>query len=222
MLEAFQLEKVPRVIVIGSATLYQDCDGRMSETDLDLNQDPPAAYMGYGSAARFMEKMCRFVHERFGTNIVIVRAANIFGAYARFDPATSNVIPALIRKAVDRMDPFEVWGNPEVTRDVIYSEDFAEAVVKLLDHYDGGFDIFNIGSGERTTIDQIVKWVLASAGHEPQSVTYVQDRPTTMKSRVLDCSKIRSMIDWTPRHEIQQGIAKTTQWWIENRASWTR
>jgi nucleoside-diphosphate-sugar epimerase len=222
ILEAFQLEKVPQVVVIGSATMYQDSDQVLSESDLDLNQDPAPAYMGYGWTARFIEKMCRFVHDRFGLQIVVVRAANIFGPYARFDPATSNVIPALIRKAVDKMDPFEVWGDPSATRDVIYSEDFAEAVVKLLDREAAGFEVFNVGSGETTTIDQIVKWALKSAAHEPRAITYVQDRPTTMKHRKLDCSKIRSVLNWAPRHTIEEAIVKTTQWWIENKSSWVR
>ena len=222
MLEAFQLERLPRIVLIGSATLYQDCDGLVSESDLDMNQDPPPAYMGYGWAARFIENMCRFLHDKFAMHIVIARAANVFGPYARFNPATSNVIPALIRKAVDKMDPFEVWGNPSVTRDVIYSEDFAEAIVRLSDRDEGGFEVFNVGSGERTTIDQIVKWALESAGHEPRAITYLQDRPTTMKDRALDCSKIRSALNWAPRHTIEEGIAKTTQWWIENQSSWLR
>ncbi len=64
--------------------------------------------------------------------IVLVRAANVFGPYARFDPSTSNFLPALIRKAVERLDPFPVWGSPDVVRDVIYSADFASDCVGLL------------------------------------------------------------------------------------------
>lgn len=222
MLEAFQLEGIRRVVLIGSATLYQDSEGSLSEDDLDLNRDPVPAYVGYGWAGRFIEKICRLTHDRFGTDVLVVRAGNIFGPFAKFDPATSNVIPALIRKAVDRMDPFEVWGDPSVTRDFIYSEDFADAIVRLALRETGGFDIFNLGSGERTTIGQIVTWALKHAAHEPRTISYLQDQPTTMTHRAVDCSKIRAALGWAPRHTIEDGIRKTTEWWTANNTWWTR
>ncbi len=222
MLEAFHLEKVPRVVFIGSATLYQDFEGRIAEDALDLNQDPHPAYMGFGWVVRFTEKICRLLHDRYGMQVAVARVANIFGPFARFDPASSNVIPALIKKAVDRMDPFEVWGDPSVTRDVIYADDFAEAIVKMAACEQDAFEVFNVGSGEPTTVGQIVGWALKAARHEPRVVTYRQDRPTTMRYRALDCSKIRAALDWAPRHTIEEGIRKTTEWWIENKAWWNR
>lgn len=222
MLEAFQLEAIPRVVYIGSATLYQDSPARLAEDDLDMNQDPHPAYLGFGWGVRFIEKICRLMHDRYGTQVVVARAANIFGPFARFDPALSNVIPALIRKAVDRMDPFEVWGDPDVTRDVIYSEDFADAIVRLAGRETGGFDVFNVGSDEKTTVGQMVGWTLKAAGHEPAAVVYRQDRPRTMQARAMACTKIRAALDWAPRHTIEEGIQKTTDWWMANQHWWKR
>lgn len=222
MLEAFQLEGVRRITFVSSATLYQDVDATLNEDDLDLNQDPAPAYMGFGWAVRFVEKTCQMMHERFGIEFNIVRAANIFGPYAKFDPATSNVVPALIRKSVARMDPFEIWGSPDVTRDVIYAEDFGEAVARLAVRPRVGFDIYNVGSGERTTIEQLATWALAAADHRPQAIHYIRDRPSTMKHRVLDGSKIRSTLGWAPKHTVAEGISKTTAWWMANQNTWTR
>lgn len=222
MLEAFHYEGVNRVVFIGSSTLYQEFEGYIREDELDLNQDPHQAYYGIGWVMRYIEKLCRFWHEKAGMEVAIVRAANIFGPYAKFDPETSNFIPAIIRKAVEGMDPFEVWGSPEVTRDVVYSDDFARAVVMALCNDLTKYDIFNIGSGVKTTVGDVVEWALKYSGHKPSELKYASQRPTTIKFRALDCSKARDVLGWEPGNSPEQGVKKTTEWWMNNRSSWKR
>lgn len=222
MLEAFGLENIRRVLCIGSATLYQEREGPISEDDLDLNKDPHPSYFGIGWTSRFIEKICGHWQRQGGRQMIIVRAANVFGPYAKFDPRTSNFIPALVRKAADRIDPFEVWGNPCVTRDVIYSEDFAEAAVRLMNKESIVFDHFNVGYGRGTTVGDAVKWILKCAGHKPEDIVYNAAKPTTMKFRVLDCSKIRKAVNWRPQYTIEGGIRKTFEWWEQNRKWWKK
>ena len=222
MLEAFRDAGVKRFVYVGSATLYQDFDGFIKEDQLDLNCDPSMVYLGFGWIVRFVEKMCRFWHENFGMEAVIVRSSNIFGPYAKFDPLTSNFIPALIRKAVDRMDPFEVWGSPDVVRDVIYCEDFARAIGMLLDEDTIKFDTFNIGSGVKTTIGDVLGWALKYSGHSPLRVEYDSSKPGTMKFRALDCSKIKEAIGWTPQYSVEEGVKRTTLWYKKNRSWWKK
>ena len=220
MLEAFTAEKLNRVVYLGSATLYQESSEHIREDDLDLNQDPHPAYHGIGWVIRFTEKLCRFWHEKSSLSVRIARSASIFGPYAKFDPHTSTFILAIIRKAADKMDPFEVWGTPDVTRDVIYSEDFAQAVVMMLDNDHIEFDTFNIGSGVQTTVGDVVAWALKYANHQPQEIVYREDKPTTNKFRALSCAKAQEILGWRPRHTVEQGVEKTTEWWIENRKWW--
>ncbi len=222
MLEAFYLEGVKRVVSIGTAVEYQEFEGHIKEDELDWNRDPHPAYFGIGWSKRYIEKLCEFCHLQYGMEVVNVRLANIFGPYAKFDPKTSNFIPAIIRKAVDKMDPFEVWGSPDVTRDVIYSEDFARAVVMMMDNDKIKFDTFNIGSGVKTTVSEVVEWTLKYAGHKPNKINYLTDKPTTIKFRALDCLKAKEVLGWQPQYTIEEGIKKTTQWWIENRSWWTK
>ena len=222
MLEAFHFENVKRVVYIGSATLYQECPTPVKEERLNLSRDPPPAYLGIGWVVRYIEKLCSFWRNQSNMEILMARAANVFGPYAKFNPLTSNFIPALIRKAVDKMDPFEVWGSPDVTRDVVYSEDFARAVVMMLDRNDIEFDTFNVGSGQRTTVGEVIKWILEAAGHKPSEIRYCPDKPTTIQSRALDCSKIRKTLGWEPEYTIEAGISKTTEWWIQNKGWWKR
>ena len=221
LLAALRAEGVKRVLYVGSATAYQPFDGAIAEQDLDLNRDPHQTHFGIGWVLRFTEKLCRFWHDNAGMEIVIVRASNVFGPYARFAPGASNFIPALIRKAVDRQDPFEVWGSPEVTRDVLYSEDFASAVVALLDAEQIKFDTFNVGSGERTRVGDVVTWALKAAKHSPSRIRCT-DGPTTVSQRGLDCSKVTAAVGWEPRNTPEEGVRKTTEWWMNNRDRWTR
>lgn len=222
MLEAFRVEGIKRVVFIGSATLYQESERSIKEDELDLNKDPHSTYFGIGWANRFIEKICSYWHRQYDGSIVLVRAANVFGPYSKFDPLTSNFIPALIRKAVDRMEPFEVWGNESVTRDVIYSEDFAEAVVRLVNKDSIKFDIFNVGYGSGTTVSDVVKWALKYAGHAPRDIVYNAEKSTTFPSRILDCHKVKKAIDWCPQYSVEEGIKKTVEWWIENKKWWRR
>jgi GDP-L-fucose synthase len=177
--------------------------------------------MGIGWVIRFVEKLCKFWHHH-GMEIIIVRAANIFGPYANFDPVTSNFIPALIRKAVDRMDPFEVWGSPEIVRDVLFVDDLARAVLMMLDNPNITFDTFNIGSGIKTTVDDIVNWALKYSGYNPSKIVYNNKKPMTVPFRVLDCSKAKTVLGWKPEITIEDGMRKTVSWWTQNRNRWDK
>lgn len=222
ILEALNSEQVERVVWVGSATLYQEFDGFVKERDLDLNQNPHVSHYGIGWVMRYAEKLCQFWRDTENMEIINVRSANIFGPYARFDPKRSNFIPAIIRKAVDRMEPFEVWGSPEVTRDVIFSEDFAQAVVLLLSNNTIKSGVFNIGSGEKTTVQDVVSWALKYSGHSPREIRYVNDKPTTIRFRALDCTQISRATGWHPEHTVEDGVRITTDWWIKNKQWWTK
>lgn len=222
LLEAMYYAGLKRTVYLSSATVYQEFDGYIKEDDLDLNQNPHPAYMGIGWAKRSAEKLCQFWSEKYGMEIIVTRCSNIYGPHAKFDPATSNFIPALVRKAVDKMNPFEVWGNPHIQRDVIYAEDLADAVLRLLDQVEIKFDIFNLGYGKPTTIGEVVNLVLSEAGHSDTKVIYSQDKPTTIPLRALNCEKLRKCLNWEPIHSVAEGISKTTRWWIENKGKWTK
>jgi nucleoside-diphosphate-sugar epimerase len=222
LLHALHLEQIPRVVFVSTASVYQDFEGAIREEQLDMNREPHPAYLGIGWAKRYVEKLCRFWYEKAGMEVVIARSSNIYGPFAKFDPAVSHFVPALIRKAADGLDPFEVWGNPGVARDIIYGEDFARAVVLMLDRANLKFDIFNVGSGVRTSVGDAVGWALKHAGHNPGEVLYREDRPTTIPFRVLDCSRIKEKLGWEPECSPEEGIRRTTQWWLQNRSWWKR
>lgn len=222
MLEAMYFEGIKRIIYLSSATVYQEFEGYIKEDELDWNKEPHPTYRGVGWAKRSVEKLCQFWHEKYGMEIVIARCANIYGPYAKFDPNRSNFIPAIIRKSVDKMEPFEVWGSPDIARDVIYAEDFAKAVILLLTSDKITCDTFNLGFGSTVTVGEVVELSLRYGKHKPYDVIYSQDKPTTIRVRALDCQKIRKYLNWEPMYPADEGIKHTTQWWIDNKDKWRK
>lgn len=222
LLEALHRQKVVRCLYLSSATVYQEVDGAVREDELDLNQDPHPAYLGVGWAKRSAEKLCQFWHSKYGVQCVVLRCANIYGPYARFDPRRSNFIPALIRKAVDHLDPFEVWGAPTVVRDVVFVEDIARIVEQALLQTHIDYAVLNCGSGHPVTVDEVVRSVLVAAEHEPAKVVYNQDQPTTIRLRLLSCERLHDTLGVRTRVSLGEGVHRTTQWWRENRRWWSK
>jgi GDP-L-fucose synthase len=222
ILYACYLEHVRRVVFVSTASVYQEFEGFIREDQLDLNQEPSVAYLGVGWAKRYIEKLCQFWYKKTGMEIIIARPANIYGPFAKFNPDVSHFVPALIRKAVDCMDPFEVWGSPQVARDIIYGDDFGRAIIQMLVQDQLKFETFNIGSGIATTVDEVVQYALRSANHTPRKIEYHKDKPTTVRFRGLDCSRARKVLGWEPKCSIKDGIRKTTDWWLKNKDWWTK
>jgi GDP-L-fucose synthase len=221
VLEAVHAAGTTRVAYIGSASVYQEFAGFIREDELDWGKDPAPAYIGVGWAKRYIEKQCEFWHRAAGMEFAVLRAANVYGPGAQFDPENSNFVAALIRKAVDRMDPFEVWGSLDVTRDVVYVDDFADAVVRTLVH-ERPFAVFNVGSGRRATVGDVMALALDRAGHRPRDVRRIGEAPATVPFRALDCTKARTELGWEATTSLADGIGRTTEWWKTNRTGWTR
>lgn len=222
LFQALAQAGVKRTLFISSAIVYHASETALREDDLDLNLEPHPAHFGIAWVLRSLEQLCEFWHRQTGMEFVIVRAANIFGPYDRFDPERSNFVPALIRKAVDQMDPFEVWGRPDVVRDIIYVTDFVAGLLALLEADEVGVEVFNLGSGQRTTVADVVKCVTDCAGFQPSSVSYDLSQPATSRARVLNCDKIHSWVGWTPEYGIQEGLQRTLDWWQNNKMWWNK
>jgi nucleoside-diphosphate-sugar epimerase len=221
-LEALHDAGVHRAVLVGSATCYQPFDGAIREDQLDWNQDPSPEAFGVGWVMRTSEKLCEFWDRSTGLDVVRIRAANIYGPRARFDPARSNFIPALVRKTADRLDPLEVWGSPDVTRDVIYSGDFGEAVARLIEAPETRGQVFNVGSGRGVRVGDVVDTLLGVADHEHARVVYSAAGPTSSRSRVLNTDRLAHALHWQPPTSLEDGLRQTLRWWRENRTTWLR
>lgn len=221
VLEAAARAGVSQVVLIGSATSYQPFSGKIREDQMDFNQDPPEMYLGVGWVSRYLERAAFFWHRKRGLRVTFIRAANVFGPFAKFHPSVSNFIPALIRKTSERQNPLHLWGSAQVVRDVIYAGDFARALAGLMEAPGAGFEIYNLGSGAGVSVGEVVNFLISrQEGYGPE-ILFEGTMADEIRSRILDIKKLEKVLgpitaDW------QKGVEETRLWWERNQLLWTR
>ena len=150
MLQAAWEAKVGRFLVYSSSTGYPPADHPVREEEM-WSAPPPPVYFGYGWMRRFFEILGEFVSSKSEMKVAIVRPTAIYGRWDNFDPRSGHVIPALIRRAVDRENPFVVWGRGDEVRDFLHVSDLAKGSLLALEKL-ANCDPVNIGYGQAMTI----------------------------------------------------------------------
>jgi len=140
----------------------------------------------------------------------IVRPANVYGPLDDFDPATAQVVPALIRRILSGENPLKVWGDGSVVRDFVFSEDVAYWIVEAMEKAPGGLPI-NIGSGEATTIRDLVTTLCSLVPVAPE-VIWDPSGPTGDPVRLLDVTRAREILDYRTRTPLKEGLRRTMAW----------
>lgn len=211
MLQAAWTQGVKRMLVFGSSTGYPETDYPVTEAEM-FSGPPHPSYFGYGWMRRYLELMGQFVSSKSATEIVIVRPTAIYGPHDNFDPLLSHVIPALIRKAVERMAPFEVWGTGDEVRDFLHVRDLIRGSLLALEKMPA-CDPVNIGYGQTLTIRQIAETILSAAGYHDAQLVFNADRPTAIPIRRVDTTKAEHMLNFRPEISFEAGIRETVLWY---------
>lgn len=214
LLEACYKNKVEKIILVSSTSLYQEADTPLKEEDLDLNVDPPSIYMGVGWFNRYIEKLALFYRIRYGMKIGIVRPTSIYGPYDNFGDEGSHVIPALIKRAFRGENSFVVWGNGEDIRDFYYVEDLISDILTVGEKYCDAGPI-NLGSGKSTSVKEVVAVVLKESGCKA-TVRYDTSKPTSLAYRVMNLDKAKKLLGDDEKTSLDEGIKKTIRWYKKN------
>jgi len=212
MLQAAWASGVRRFLIYSSSTGYPAANYAIKEEEMWSGPTHPV-YFGYGWMRRYLERLAEFVVSQSSMRIAIVRPSAVYGRYENFDPATSHVIPGLIRRAVNKDNPYVVWGTGDEVRDFLHITDFARGSLLMLEKYAEG-DAVNIGYGEVVTIKDIVQMVLKAAGHDSAQVVFDFTKPTTIRFRMVDISKAERLLGFKPRVDLEDGIRDTVEWYL--------
>lgn len=214
MLHAAWNAGVERFLLLSSTSIYPVLTRAMKEEE---GWDDPVhpSYFGYGWMRRYLEKLAEFVAMKSAMKVAIVRPTAVYGRWDNFDPVTSHVVPALIRKAVERRDPYEVWGTGDEVRDFLHVSDMVAGGLAALEHH-ATCDPLNLGCGEAFTINELVDQVLKAAGYGDAKIVFNTSKPTTIPFRMVDVSKARKVIGFEPRMTLQRGLADTITWLRES------
>jgi len=208
-LESCYNEGVRKVMWLSSTTGYPDVTHPVTENEMFMG-DPYEKYYFVGWMKRFTEILCSMYANKLSDKMpsVVLRPSNIYGPYDKFDPAKSHVLPALIRKVVERQDPIEVWGDGLDERDLIYVDDMIDAMIKGMERIDT-YDPINVGYGKTYTVNQVLKTILDVDGYTDAKIVYNSDKPTMIPVRRVSIKKAIDKLGFMAKTPLRFGIEKT-------------
>ncbi len=220
LLEAAYFAKVKKFLFLSSNAAYPPTGDRPTKEEEMFDGEPYESYVGVGWMKRYTEILCRYYSESLNPSMstVVIRPSNIYGAYDDFDPATSHVTAATIRKVVERHDPIEVWGTGDDIRDVIYIDDFVDAVVLAAEKLDA-FDPLNVGLGVGYSLKEILQIILEVDGYTNAIITYDPTKPSTIPVRLIDTTKAEKVLGFKASISLPEGLRKTVEWYRESTSS---
>jgi GDP-L-fucose synthase len=214
MIEAAKRAKVERFLVVSSACVYpRACRVPTPESEGFIGEPEPTNG-GYGWAKRMAEKFGMYYTEEFGMKVGIVRPYNCYGPRDHFDPQTSHVIPALIKRVFDGENPVVVWGSGRQTRAFLYVEDLARGMIEAIERYPVP-DPVNLGTDEEVTIQELVETIVRFSRKSPK-IVFDTSKPDGSPRRNSDNTKAKEKIGFTAKTKLADGLQKTIEWYEKN------
>lgn len=214
MIEAARRANAERFLVVSSACVYpRQCNVPTPESE-GFVDEPEPTNGGYGWAKRMAEKLGMYYAEEFGMKVAIVRPYNCYGPRDHFDPETSHVIPALIKRVFDGEDPVVVWGSGRQTRAFLYVEDLARGMIEAIERYPMP-DPVNLGTDEEVTVKELVETIVRLSGRSPK-VVFDTTKPDGSPRRNSNNTKARENIGFVAKMTLEEGLKKTVDWYKKN------
>ena len=215
MMEAAYKEEVEKFIWLGSTVAYPLSSKPVSEEEIMMGE-PYEKYFYSGWTKRFGEVLCKMYGERLQKKMttIVIRPTNVYGPNDDFEFATSHVLPALIRKTVERWDPIEIWGDGSEVRDLIYIDDMVDAIVLATSKLEN-YTTINIGLGKGYTVNEMIKVILEVDRYSNAKIKYDLTRPSMIPFRLVDTSKAKNLLGFTAKIDLQEGVKKTIKWYRE-------
>ena len=210
IIDASCRERVDRFGWIGSSVVYPDVDHPFKEEEGFLG-DPLDRYFGIGWVKRYGEKLCMAYHRSSRTKFAITRTGAVYGPHERFTLDDGHVLPALIVKAVRRLDPFPIWGDGKDARDFVYVADLVEGLLLTVERH-AQADPVNIATGVGSSINDALRIILDYEGYKPE-IVYQGDQPSVGKKRLLDIGKAKRLLNFEARTSLEVGLRRTIDWY---------
>ena len=175
----------------------------------------------YGLAKKMMLVQAQAYRQQYGFNAIVLFPVNLYGPGDNFDMQTSHVIPALIRKCVEAQVKGEkqvvLWGDGSPTREFLYVDDAARAILLAAEHYNGDEPV-NIGTGEEVTIQDLAHLIADEVGYKGELV-WDTGKPNGQPRRCLDTRRAKELFGFEAETSLRTGIRRTVAWFNTNRES---
>lgn len=210
-LEAARAADVVRVLVTSSACVYpRDCAIPTPEEDGFVGRPEPTNE-GYGWAKRMEEFLAEAYSAEYGMSIALARPYNAYGPRDDFNPSTSHVIPALIRRAFEPGDELVVWGSGLQSRSFLYATDFADGLIRICERAKTA-EATNLGADEEITIGEIANLVIRHAGTGKRLV-FDTTKPEGQPRRHCDTTRLERDFSFRARIGLDEGLEQAVQYY---------
>lgn len=221
LMEYARQAEVEKFVAIGTICAYPKFTPvPFREEDLWVGY-PEETNAPYGIAKKGLLVQSQAYRQQYGFNSVYLLPVNLYGPGDNFDPRSSHVIPALIRKcveAVDRGDDvLEVWGTGRATREFLYVSDAAEAIVLATEHYDGAEPV-NLGAGFEISIKDLAEKIARLSGFRGRLV-WDPSLPDGQPRRCLDTTRAAAFFGFRASTPFDEGLRRTIEWYRSTAAS---
>ncbi len=214
LLEAARRKDIDRYLVVSSACVYERSPPIPTPETHGFVGDPEATNFGYGWAKRVAEIQARAYALEYGMKIGIIRPYNTYGPRDHFDTAMGHVIPTMIEKVLSGVQEISVWGNGTQKRSFVYVSDVVQGLVLAVERCPGP-DPINIGTDQEVSIAKLIDIILRITGKKPL-VRFDESKPSGQSRRVPDLDKAKSLLGYSPKVDIHDGLRMTVEWYKEN------
>src|SRR5687767_7753467 len=220
LIEQSRLHGVKKFVAIGTVCAYPKFTPTPFKEDDLWSGYPEETNAPYGLAKKMMLVQSQSYREQYGFNSIFLLPANLYGPGDNFDLESSHVIPALIRKCVEAREagePFiNAWGTGEASREFLYVEDCAEAIVRAAATYDESEPV-NIGTGTEIQIRDLTNVIVRLTRFEGD-IRWQHDRPDGQPRRRLDVTRAQAKFGFRAHTQLEDGLRRTIDWYESNRS----
>lgn len=215
ILEASRLNKVERFLTVSSACVYPRFCTIPTPEEEGFKDKPEQTNEGYGWAKRMEEFLSQAYAKEYGMKIAIARPYNAYGPRDNFDPESSHVIPALIKRVFDGENPLHVWGDGKQTRSFLYVEDFCRGLLMMIEKHPVA-DPINIGANNEISIKQLIELIVKISGKKIK-IDFDTSKPEGQPRRNCDTKKAEKILGFKAQVSLKEGLKKTIEWYEKQR-----
>jgi len=220
LLEECRLAKVPKTVIAGSICAYPKFAPIPFREDDLWNGYPEETNAPYGIAKKLLLVQSQAYRQQYGVNSIVLFPVNMYGPRDNFDLRTSHVIPAMIRKCVTARDEgaaeVTLWGDGTPTREFIYADDAAEALILAAERYDSSEPV-NIGSGTEISMKELADVIARATGFTGRFI-WDTSQPNGQPRRQLDVSRAKERFGFVAKTSFADGLKQTVDWYLAHRS----
>ena len=220
LMEEARRRKIEKFVALGTICAYPKFTPvPFREEDL-WNGYPEETNAPYGLAKKMMLVQSQACRQEYGFNSIFLLPVNLYGPRDNFDPASSHVIPALIKKCLDARDvgarEIVVWGTGNASREFLYAGDAAEGIVLAAERYNSSEPV-NIGAGFEIKIKDLVPLIARLTGFQGD-IVWDATKPDGQPRRMLDTSRAEKLFGFKAKVGFEEGLRETIAWYEKSRA----